>query len=51
VLFSFRLYSLAAQALLWGAIGLIFEPLAGRLLAPGAARAELRAKAAKPAGA
>ena len=42
VLFSFRLYSVAAQLLLWSAIGLIFAPLADRLLAPGPARAELR---------
>jgi len=42
VLFNFRLYSIAAQLVLWGAIGLIFAPLADRLLAPGPARAELR---------
>jgi hypothetical protein len=42
VLYSFRLYSIAAQLVLWGAIGLIFAPLADRLLAPGPARAELR---------
>ncbi len=34
VLFNFRLYSIAAQLVLWGAIGLIFAPLADRLLAP-----------------
>lgn len=34
VLYSFRLYSVAAQALLWGAIGLIFGPLAERVLQP-----------------
>ena len=28
VLFNFRLYSVAAQLLLWSAIGLIFAPLA-----------------------
>ena len=33
VLFNFRLYSIAAQLVLWGAIGLIFAPLADRLLA------------------
>jgi hypothetical protein len=33
VLFSFRLYSVAAQAILWTAIGLCFAPLAERLLA------------------
>jgi hypothetical protein len=42
VLFNFRLYSVAAQLLLWSVIGLIFAPLADRLLAPGPARAELR---------
>jgi Probable cobalt transporter subunit (CbtA) len=42
VLFNFRLYSVAAQLLLWSVIGLIFAPLAGRLLAPGPASAELR---------
>jgi Probable cobalt transporter subunit (CbtA) len=34
VLFSFRLYSIGAQLLLWGTIALIFAPLAERLLAP-----------------
>jgi hypothetical protein len=34
VLFSFRLYSVAAQLLLWSALGLIFAPLAERLLQP-----------------
>jgi hypothetical protein len=34
VLFSFRLYSIGAQVLLWGTIALIFAPLAERLLAP-----------------
>jgi Probable cobalt transporter subunit (CbtA) len=42
VLFSFRLYSVAAQLLLWSVIGLVFAPMADRLLAPGPARAELR---------
>ncbi len=42
VLFNFRLYSVAAQLLLWSVIGLVFAPLAGRLLAPGPAGAELR---------
>ena len=32
-LFQFRLYSLLAQALLWGCIGLTFGPMAERLLA------------------
>jgi hypothetical protein len=34
VLFSFRLYSVGAQLLLWSAIGLVFAPLAERLLQP-----------------
>jgi hypothetical protein len=42
VLFNFRLYSVAAQLLLWSVIGLLFAPMAGRLLAPGPASAELR---------
>jgi predicted cobalt transporter CbtA len=32
VLFTFRLYSVGAQLLLWTAIGLVFAPLADRLL-------------------
>jgi Probable cobalt transporter subunit (CbtA) len=31
---AFRLYSVVAQALLWTTIGLVFAPLAERLLAP-----------------
>ena len=34
VLWYFRFYSVAAQAILWAAIGLVFAPLAERLLAP-----------------
>lgn len=34
VLFNFRLYSVAAQLLLWATIGLLFAPLAERLLDP-----------------
>jgi len=34
VLFNFRLYSIGAQLLLWATIGLVFAPLAERLLAP-----------------
>jgi hypothetical protein len=34
VLFSFRFYSLAAQLLMWAAIGLVFAPMASRLLSP-----------------
>ncbi|GAA4502993.1 CbtA family protein [Actinoallomurus oryzae] len=33
LLFSFRLYSVAAQAIMWAAIGLCFAPMAERLLA------------------
>jgi len=33
LLFAFRLYSVAAQAILWAAIGLCFAPLAERLFA------------------
>jgi hypothetical protein len=36
-LVQFRLYSVAAQVLLWSAIGLTFGPMAERLLAPGSA--------------
>ncbi|TDB77853.1 cobalt transporter [Actinomadura sp. KC216] len=43
-LFEFRLYSVAAQALLWTAIGLTFAPLAERLLNPRAARPKLPAE-------
>jgi hypothetical protein len=50
VLFSFRLYSVAAQLLLWTTIGLVFGPLAGRLLEPGAARAAA-ARRPEPVGA
>ena len=34
VLFDFRLYSIAAQLILWGTIGLVFAPQAERLLRP-----------------
>ncbi|MFI6685168.1 CbtA family protein [Streptomyces sp. NPDC050485] len=34
VLFAFRFYSVGAQAILWAAIGLVFAPLAERLLRP-----------------
>jgi len=33
-LYGFRLYSVAAQVILWGAISLLFAPLAERLLTP-----------------
>jgi len=35
VLSHFRLYSVGAQLILWGAIGLVFAPMAERLLSPG----------------
>lgn len=38
VLFHFRLYSIATQLILWTAIGLVFGPLAVRLLEPHASR-------------
>lgn len=38
VLFSFRLYSIGAQLLMWTVIGLVFGPLAQRLLDPDRAR-------------
>ena len=34
LLFNFRLYSIGAQLVLWGALGLVFAPMAERLLAP-----------------
>ena len=34
LLFDFRLYSIGAQLILWATIGLVFAPLAERLLAP-----------------
>jgi hypothetical protein len=36
VLADFRVYSIGAQVVLWGAIGLVFAPLADRVLAGGA---------------
>jgi predicted cobalt transporter CbtA len=38
VLFRFRLYSIATQLILWTAVGLVFGPLAARLLEPHASR-------------
>ncbi|GAA5191302.1 CbtA family protein [Rugosimonospora acidiphila] len=49
-LFSFRLYSVAAQLLMWTAIGLVFGPLAARLLEPSAAAAS-RGRQPEPVGA
>lgn len=42
VLFSFRLYSVAAQLILWAAMGLVFAPMAERLLTPGRAGSKPR---------
>jgi hypothetical protein len=39
VLAEFRLYAIGAQALLWAGIGLLFAPMAERVLAPAARRA------------
>jgi len=39
LLYGFRLYSIGAQLILWAAIGLVFGPLAERVLEPRAARA------------
>ena len=38
LLFAFRLYSIGAQLVLWTAIGLVFAPLAERLLEPSSSR-------------
>jgi hypothetical protein len=38
LLFSFRLYSVGAQLILWATVGLVFGPLAERLLGPSAGR-------------
>ncbi len=48
VLFAFRFYSVAAQLLLWSAIGLVFGPLAERVLGP-ALRPAGRSPLADPA--
>jgi hypothetical protein len=50
VLFTFRFYSVAAQLLLWSVIGLVFAPLAERVLSP-ADRPPARAARADPVGA
>jgi hypothetical protein len=46
VLFGFRLYSVAAQLLMWMAIGLVFAPMAARLLEPAAAAKRVLLQAA-----
>ncbi|MGW1864563.1 CbtA family protein [Streptomyces mauvecolor] len=48
VLFSFRFFSVAAQLLLWAAIGLFFGPLAERLLEPRRKSAEAPAQGPAP---
>ena len=45
LLYYFRVYSLAAQALLWGVLALVFAPLADRVVA----RAEGRRPASEQA--
>jgi hypothetical protein len=53
-LFEFRFYSVAAQALLWAALGLVFAPMAERLLDPrraAAAKASAPAAGPEPVGA
>jgi hypothetical protein len=47
VLFYFRLYSVAGQLLLWTAIGLLFAPMADRLLGQAAGTANRGAAAAQ----
>ncbi|WP_198045534.1 hypothetical protein [Kitasatospora mediocidica] len=48
VLFSFRFYSVVAQLLLWACLGLVFGPMAERLLNPrtesAAAAASIKSK-------
>ncbi|WP_405164236.1 CbtA family protein [Nocardia sp. NBC_01499] len=48
-LYRFRLYSLAAQAILWLAIGLVFATLTGKLFEPTGGRDAAVASTAKPA--
>jgi hypothetical protein len=45
VLFAFRFYSVAAQLLMWSAIGLVFAPLAERVLSPSTRPATQAARA------
>jgi putative cobalt transporter subunit CbtA len=48
VLFKFRLYSVINQLLLWVAIGLVFGPLAERVVEPGSRTPRTRAPASSP---
>ena len=41
LLFTFRLYSIGAQLILWTTLGLVFAPMAERLLAPATERAQV----------
>src|SRR5262249_43065995 len=45
ILAEFRVYAVGAQLILWTAIGLLFAPLADRLLAPAAPRPAAHAAA------
>jgi hypothetical protein len=47
ILFTFRLYSVGAQLILWTAVGLVFAPLADRVLTP--ARPQSAARETIPA--
>lgn len=49
VLFAFRFYSVGAQLLLWSAIGLVFAPLAERVLRPVTEDGAVRGAAPLPA--
>jgi putative cobalt transporter subunit CbtA len=49
VLFAFRFYSVGAQLLLWSALGLVFAPLAERVLNPARSGGAAPAAAALPA--
>jgi hypothetical protein len=51
VLFMFRFYSVAAQLLLWSTIGLVFAPLAERVLSPTRDGRRASAPRADPVGA
>ncbi|WP_377272784.1 CbtA family protein [Peterkaempfera sp. SMS 1(5)a] len=51
VLASFRLYSVAAQVVLWSTIGLVFAPMAQRLLQPATANGPTPAGAPEPTAA
>ncbi len=51
VLFSFRFYSVAAQLLLWVTLGLVFAPMAERLLDPARTSREPAPVRPEPVGA